>query len=364
MWRAKLSVRHPEPQVVCARQIVDGMEGAKQDPASKTVRSYAADGRCYYSYAQVHTAVSRCVPEVLAFAPDVFVAIGGGGFIPARMLRTEVKKPILAVSLELYDDATKTANATVLRKQWFDETPGTFGALVRGKRVLIIDEVDDTRATLQYAVEELKRTNGPSAIGVLVVHNKLKEKKGVLPDDVTYIAGEHVPNAWNCCAKMGLQLARLSISSRSRPALVVDSLLTYQLTSYLLLWQTPGMQRRTTATSTPMRSWQESAQARRQQSANWKLGRLPTRSLPRTPRARRPAAVWQRMAFDVQGEAVFYFFCPSESVALFTLASRLAPGLISGLMRRGGKAPHTPGDRGGASVGCGGPRAVTSKAVT
>ena len=73
----------------------------------------------------------------------------------------------------------------------FDETPGTFGALVRGKRVLIVDEVeyayytllllfmihnviimsittiiiviivdevDDTRATLQYAVEELKRT--------------------------------------------------------------------------------------------------------------------------------------------------------------------------------------------------------------
>ena len=92
----------------------------------------------------------------------------------------------------------ETANATVLRKQWFDETPGTFGALVRGKRVLIVDEVDDTRATLQYAVEELKKSNAPAAIGVLVVHNKLKPKKGTLPADVTYIAGEHVPNAWNC----------------------------------------------------------------------------------------------------------------------------------------------------------------------
>jgi hypothetical protein len=51
-------------------------------------------------------------------------AIGGGGYIPARMLRTEVKIPILAISLELYDDATKTANDKVLRKQWFDETPG------------------------------------------------------------------------------------------------------------------------------------------------------------------------------------------------------------------------------------------------
>ena len=63
------------------------------------------------------------------------------------MLRTEVKKPILAISLELYDDATKTANETLLRKQWFTEEPDTFGALVRGKRRLIVDEVDDTRVT-------------------------------------------------------------------------------------------------------------------------------------------------------------------------------------------------------------------------
>jgi hypothetical protein len=30
------------------------------------------------------------------------------------------------------------------------------------------------------------------------VHNKKKPKKGSLPDDVTYIAGEDVPNVWNC----------------------------------------------------------------------------------------------------------------------------------------------------------------------
>jgi hypoxanthine phosphoribosyltransferase len=107
--------------------------------------------------------------------------------------------PILAVSLELYDDKTHTANNRVLQKQWFDETPGTFGAMVRGKRVLIVDEVDDTRTTLQFAVEELIRCNGPAEVAVLVVHNKLKPKKGVLPDSVVYIAGEHVPDAWNCC---------------------------------------------------------------------------------------------------------------------------------------------------------------------
>lgn len=41
----------------------------------------------------------------------------------------------------------------VKKVQWFDETSGV-GKQVRGKRVLIMDEVDDTRTTLKYCVEE------------------------------------------------------------------------------------------------------------------------------------------------------------------------------------------------------------------
>jgi len=174
------------------------MAEAKKSPGGKANRSAAADGKVYFSYVQIAQTVSSTVPAVKVFQPDVIVAIGGGGYIPARILRTEVKVPILAISLELYDDATDTPNTSVLKKQWFDETPGTFGALVRGKRVLVVDEVDDTRRTLQYAVEELRRSNSPAAVAVMVVHNKLKPKRGVLPDDVLYIAGENVRDVWNC----------------------------------------------------------------------------------------------------------------------------------------------------------------------
>ena len=160
-------------------------------------RKLAPDGKVYFSYADIASAVSSAVPRVKAFGPDVIVAIGGGGFIPARMLRIECAVPILAVSLELYDDATKTARDTVELKQWFDEGSG-FGKLVRGRRVLIVDEVDDTRTTLQYAVEELRRRNAPAAVAVLVVHNKRKPKRGAVPQDVTYIACEHVADHWNC----------------------------------------------------------------------------------------------------------------------------------------------------------------------
>ena len=180
-----------------ASSVDDLASSAARDDVVASGRTQAPDGKVYFSYGQIASAVSAAVPRVKAFAPDVIVAIGGGGFIPARMLRTECKVPILAISLELYDDRTKTTRDKVELKQWFDEGSG-FGALVRGRRVLIVDEVDDTRTTLQYAVEELRRRNAPAAVAVLVVHNKIKAKRGVLPEDVEYVACEDVADHWNC----------------------------------------------------------------------------------------------------------------------------------------------------------------------
>ena len=105
----------------------------------------------------------------------MIVAIGGGGFIPARILRTELRVPILAVSLELY--CTGMVNNHVIKKQWLGDQCSNW---VRGKRILIVDEVDDTRTTLQYCVEEFIHNHNPSAIAVCVVHNKIKPKKGRL----------------------------------------------------------------------------------------------------------------------------------------------------------------------------------------
>ena len=57
------------------------------------------------------------------------------------------------------------------------------GSKVPGGRVLIVDEVDDTRTTLEYAVKEVLK-DAPAAVAVAVVHNKLKDKNGVIPDGV------------------------------------------------------------------------------------------------------------------------------------------------------------------------------------
>jgi len=160
-------------------------------------RKPAPDGRIYYSYADIHKTLEKMASEIEKFKPDLILAIGGGGYIPARILRSYLKVPILAISLELYNDATNTVSSEVKKLQWFDDTTEIARDMFK-KKVLIVDEVDDTRVTLEYCVQEVIKTNKPVAIGVAVIHNKLKEKKGKFPDDVSYFVGENVPDKWNC----------------------------------------------------------------------------------------------------------------------------------------------------------------------
>lgn len=80
-----------------------------------------------------------------------------------------------------------------------------------GKKVLIVDEVDDTRTTLEYAVRELQkdvetatqklgRTAEKTQFSIFVLHNKDKPKKGHLPaemlEDNRYLAAVTVPDVW------------------------------------------------------------------------------------------------------------------------------------------------------------------------
>jgi hypothetical protein len=153
------------------------------------------DGKLYFGYADIHKAVKRLAERVVAsgYEPDVIVAIGSGGFIPARIMRTFLKRPILAVGIVLYDDE-KGQGAEPRKSQWIDEAEEK----VRGKRVLIVDEVDDSRTTLQYCAEELAE-HCPEEIAIAVIHNKRKPKEGTLPEAVTrYYRADDIDDRWVC----------------------------------------------------------------------------------------------------------------------------------------------------------------------
>lgn len=93
----------------------------------------------------------------------------------------------------LYDDYDKKLDKP-LQTQWLDDARK---AQLKGKRVLVVDEVDDSRETLSYVINTLLNTCSPDSIAVMVLHNKNKKKNAELPSAVKhYYAGAVIENAW------------------------------------------------------------------------------------------------------------------------------------------------------------------------
>jgi hypoxanthine phosphoribosyltransferase len=145
--------------------------------------------------------------------------------------------PIQAIGLSLYEDlvsypsplenssssdsmsdSSAIIGTQVIKTQWlhFGPSHATTTPLL-GKNILIVDEVDDTRTTLAYAVQELTKdieeeklkflqenpgSNVPETkFAIFVLHNKKKEKRMELPDpsivkEGRYFAAKETPDRW------------------------------------------------------------------------------------------------------------------------------------------------------------------------
>ncbi|KAF2834908.1 PRTase-like protein [Patellaria atrata CBS 101060] len=179
--------------------------------------------KVYVTYNQVHKLCQEAAERILNdFKPNLMIAIGGGGYVPARILRSFLKRPgnpnipIQAIGLSLYEslgsDPVEEPGTKVTRTQWLDLSSLEMANLI-GKNVLIVDEVDDTRTTLEYAVRELQkdveeatkkagRSGEETTFSIFVLHNKDKPKKGHLPSAMTeqnkYLAARTVGDEWIC----------------------------------------------------------------------------------------------------------------------------------------------------------------------
>jgi hypoxanthine phosphoribosyltransferase len=78
--------------------------------------------KLYYTYQMIHKLAQSIAVQIKesGFNPDVIVAIGSGGFIPARILRTYLGKPILAVGIAYYDLNDKPMDYP-RKVQWIEE---------------------------------------------------------------------------------------------------------------------------------------------------------------------------------------------------------------------------------------------------
>ncbi|KAI9823382.1 MAG: hypoxanthine-guanine phosphoribosyltransferase [Sarea resinae] len=179
--------------------------------------------KVYLTYNQIHKLCQASANRILNdFHPNLIIAIGGGGYVPARILRSFIKRPgsanipIQAIGLSLYENLgtgpIEEPGTKVTRTQWLDLSSLEMANLI-GKNILIVDEVDDTRTTLEYAVKELQkdveiarknlgREGEQTKFFVFVLQNKDKTKKGQLPQDMLdenrYLAAQTTPDVWIC----------------------------------------------------------------------------------------------------------------------------------------------------------------------
>lgn len=151
--------------------------------------------KLYFSYNDIHKTVRNLSEQIKksGYDPQLMVAIGTGGFIPARILKTFIEKPIYTVGISYYDHENKPKDSPQ-KIQWIDEVEKK----LQGKKILLVDEVDDSRSTLEYCLRELLK-HEPEEIAVAVLHNKRKEKHGVIPDEIDYyFAGLELDDLWVC----------------------------------------------------------------------------------------------------------------------------------------------------------------------
>jgi hypothetical protein len=151
--------------------------------------------KIFFTYNQIHTTIKTLAEDIArsGYDPDIIVAIGTGGFIPARMLKTFLPRPILTVGLSYYDSNNQPKDS-IQKIQWIDEVEQK----LEGKKILLVDEVDDSRFTLEYCLRELL-AHRPAAMAVAVLHNKLKPKRGSIPTEIThYFRGKDLDDLWIC----------------------------------------------------------------------------------------------------------------------------------------------------------------------
>jgi hypoxanthine phosphoribosyltransferase len=118
------------------------------------------------SWAQIRSLSRRLALLIRSsgFQPDIIVAIGRGGYIPARLLSDYLDVyDLTSFKIEHYRRAYKQAEARVRYP---------LSAKVAGKRLLLVDDVSDAGDTFELALTHLAACGPPARVQTAVLHHK------------------------------------------------------------------------------------------------------------------------------------------------------------------------------------------------
>lgn len=118
------------------------------------------------SWSEAHRLCRRLSGLIQAsgYQPDIVVAIGRGGYIPARLICDALDiMALTSIKIEHYLSGSNKQAEAVIRYPLCED--------IKDQRVLIVDDVNDSGDTLQLAVEHIL-TFQPQEVRTAVMHDK------------------------------------------------------------------------------------------------------------------------------------------------------------------------------------------------
>ena len=138
------------------------------------------------SWDDFHGLCKGLAKAVRSYDPEIIIGIARGGLYPATLLSHILQKELYPIRI------TRRENDSVShsRPRWLVRPPAT----VKGKKILLVDEICDTGETLALAKEELKKKGAKEVrSAVLYAHSKNE----LLPDHIGMISDALILNPWD-----------------------------------------------------------------------------------------------------------------------------------------------------------------------
>lgn len=98
------------------------------------------------------------------YQPDIVVAIGRGGYVPARLICDYLDMmDLTSIKIELYGAGSDKHDKAIIKYPLCHD--------IKAKNVLLVDDVNDSGETLELAVNHLQ-SFAPKSIKIAVIHQK------------------------------------------------------------------------------------------------------------------------------------------------------------------------------------------------
>ena len=126
----------------------------------------------FLTWDHVHKLCLKLAKDIgKSFSPDVIVAVGRGGWIPARILSDALDvRELYSVKAEHWDVAETKDDAVITQP---------LNVNIAGKNVLVVDDVTDTGKTMNIIIKHVKEL-GAREIRTAVLHHK--KSSSFMPD--------------------------------------------------------------------------------------------------------------------------------------------------------------------------------------